>query len=50
MPVAPLDHIRSRIGEEVGTSGWLAMDQARITAFVRPRDLDPALAPAMDDD
>lgn len=28
----------------------LDVDMGRITAFVRPRDLDPALAPAMDDD
>lgn len=28
----------------------LDADMGRITAFVRPRDLDPALAPAMDDD
>ena len=33
MPVATLDEIRSRIGEEVGVSGWLTMDQDRITAF-----------------
>ena len=33
MPVAPLDAIRARIGDEIGVSGWLAMDQERITAF-----------------
>jgi acyl dehydratase len=33
MPVATLDDIRSRIGEEIGVSGWLTVDQARITAF-----------------
>jgi acyl dehydratase len=33
MPVAPLDQIRGRIGEEVGVSGWIMVDQARIDAF-----------------
>lgn len=33
MPVVPLDEIRSRIGTEVGVSGWLTIDQARIDAF-----------------
>ena len=33
MPVAPLDEIRSKIGEEVGTSDWLTVGQDRITAF-----------------
>ena len=33
MPVATLDQIRSRIGEEVGVSTWLTVDQARIEAF-----------------
>jgi len=33
MPVAPLDEIRSRIGTEVGVSGWLTIDQPRIDAF-----------------
>ncbi len=33
MPVASLDQIRSRVGEEVGVSGWLIVDQARIDAF-----------------
>jgi acyl dehydratase len=33
MPVASLDQIRARIGEEVGVSGWLTVDQARIDAF-----------------
>jgi phosphohistidine phosphatase len=37
---------------ELDIADWSALDvnQARITAFVRPRDLDPSLAPAMDDD
>jgi len=33
MPLAPLEEIRSRIGSEVGISGWLVMDQQRINAF-----------------
>jgi acyl dehydratase len=33
MPAASLDEIRSRIGEEVGVSGWITIDQARIEAF-----------------
>jgi len=33
MPVASLDQITSRIGEEIGISGWLTLDQDRITAF-----------------
>src|SRR3954464_8424781 len=33
MPVATLDEIRSRVGEEIGVSGWLTVDQARIDAF-----------------
>ena len=33
MPVASLDEIRSRLGQETGVSGWLKVDQERITAF-----------------
>ena len=33
MPVATLDEIRGRIGEEVGVSSLAAVDQARIDAF-----------------
>ena len=33
MPIASLDEIRARIGEEVGVSSWLMVDQARIDAF-----------------
>jgi acyl dehydratase len=33
MPIASLADIRSRIGEEVGVSDWIAVDQARIDAF-----------------
>jgi acyl dehydratase len=33
MPFASLEVIRSRVGEEVGVSSWLTVDQARIDAF-----------------
>ncbi|HYU96525.1 MAG TPA: MaoC family dehydratase [Sphingomicrobium sp.] len=33
MPLASLDEIRGRIGEEVGVSSWLTVDQPRIEAF-----------------
>jgi acyl dehydratase len=33
MPIASLDEIRSQIGQEIGVSNWLAVDQARIDAF-----------------
>ena len=33
MPAASLEDIRNRIGEEVGVSSWLTMDQARIDEF-----------------
>jgi len=33
MPIASLDEIRTRTGEEVGVSSWLTVDQARIDAF-----------------
>ena len=33
MPLASLDDIRLRIGEEVGTSSWIAIDQERIGNF-----------------
>jgi acyl dehydratase len=33
MPLASLDEIRAKIGEEVGVSGWLTVDQSRIDAF-----------------
>ena len=50
MPVAPLEEIRTRIGEEIGTSGWLALDQERIAAFAEATEdrqfihLDPDAA------
>jgi acyl dehydratase len=33
MPLASIDEIRSRTGEEVGVSSWLTVDQPRIDAF-----------------
>ena len=33
MPVAALDEIRARIGQEVGLSSWLTIDQQRIDEF-----------------
>jgi acyl dehydratase len=33
MPLATLDEIRSHLGHEVGVSGWITIDQARIDAF-----------------
>ena len=33
MPVATLDEIRGRIGQDVGVSGWLTVGQDRIAAF-----------------
>lgn len=50
MPVATLDQIYSRIGEEVGVSTWLTVDQARIEAFADATEdrqfihVDPAAA------
>jgi acyl dehydratase len=33
MPLASLDDIRSKIGQEVGISDWILVDQARIDTF-----------------
>ncbi len=33
MPFASFDEIRSRIGQDVGVSDWLTINQARISAF-----------------
>ncbi len=33
MPIATLDQIRGRVGDETGVSGWLTIDQQRIVAF-----------------
>lgn len=50
MPIAPIDAIRSRVGEEIGTSAWITVDLARIAAFAEATEdrqfihLDPDLA------
>jgi acyl dehydratase len=50
MPVASLDQIRTRIGQEIGVSGWLDIDQSRIDAFADATEdrqfihVDPAAA------
>lgn len=33
MPLSSLEEIHARIGEEIGISSWLTVDQARIDAF-----------------
>jgi acyl dehydratase len=33
MPLASLDELRTRVGTEVGLSGWLTIDQRRIDEF-----------------
>src|SRR5215212_10281825 len=50
MPIASLDDIRSRVGQEIGVSSWLTIDQARIDAFADATEdrqfihMDPAAA------
>jgi len=50
MPIASLAVIRSRVGEEIGISSWLSIDQARIDAFAEATEdrqfihVDPAAA------
>ena len=50
MPLAALDEIRSRIGDEVGVSGWIRLGQARIEQFADATEdrqfihIDPAAA------
>src|SRR4051794_22260221 len=50
MPLAALDEIRSHVGQEVGVSSWLTMDQDRIEAFADTTEdrqfihVDPQLA------
>jgi acyl dehydratase len=33
MPLASATDLKTRVGEEIGVSGWIAIDQARIDAF-----------------
>ena len=50
MPLASLTEIKSRIGEEVGVSSWIPIDQARIDGFADATEdrqfihVDPAAA------
>ena len=37
MPVASLEEIHAKIGQEVGVSSWIAVDQRRIDAFADAR-------------
>jgi len=38
MPIASLDEIRAQIGEEIGVSSWLTVEQERIDAFAEATD------------
>ena len=38
MPLASLEEIRSKVGEEIGVSGWLTIDQKRIDEFADATD------------
>jgi len=50
MPIASLNEIRAQIGEEIGVSSWLTVDQLRIDAFAEATEdlqfihTDPAAA------
>jgi len=33
MPVATIEEIRAKVGEEIGVSQWILVDQARIDGF-----------------
>jgi acyl dehydratase len=50
MPIAGIDEIRARVGQEIGVSSWLTIDQARIDAFADATEdrqfihVDPAAA------
>jgi acyl dehydratase len=52
MPTASIDEIKARIGEEIGVSDWILIDQPRIDAFADVTDdhqfihVDPAAAAA----
>jgi phosphohistidine phosphatase len=62
VPEAADDELRAKVEEKLPTSAlarleldiddWHDLDtnSARFVGFIRPRDLDPALAPAMDND
>jgi acyl dehydratase len=50
MPIASIEKIKQRIGQEIGVSGWIDVDQERITAFADATEdrqfihVDPAAA------
>nr|WP_294849264.1 MaoC family dehydratase [uncultured Sphingomonas sp.] len=50
MPIATLDEIRGKVGQSVGVSDWIVIDQDRIDAFANATEdrqfihIDPALA------
>jgi acyl dehydratase len=50
MPLASLDEIRAGVGQEIGISSWLVVDQARIDSFAEATEdrqfihTDPAAA------
>jgi acyl dehydratase len=52
MPIASLEDLRARIGQEVGVSSWLTIDQPRIDVFADATEdhqfihVDPAAAAA----
>jgi acyl dehydratase len=33
MPIASIEEIKAKVGAEIGVSGWILVDQARIDAF-----------------
>jgi len=53
MPIRSLNEIRALVGEELGTSSWLTIDQARIDQFAEATEdrqfihVDPAAAEQM---
>ena len=52
MPIASIEEIALKVGQEVGVSEWIALDQARIDAFAEVTEdrqfihVDPAAAAA----
>lgn len=50
MPITSLDDIRAKVGQPIGTSDWIEVDQDRITAFADATEdrqfihVDPAAA------
>ena len=50
MPIATLDEIRTQVGQPIGSSDWITVDQSRIDAFAETTEdrqfihVDPAAA------